>query len=286
MPAPAPGPLKTTARPATRIVAAIICFFAATGIAHAADMEDLEQHPGYLSDVGDERSDVSQEFIILPMPDPADKTKLIDQIFTQKLTNDLSKQYRTTFGYTEYEQVEYTSNRFVDVTSDDSNRLTPVNEYISLQNSYGKYMIRAIADYHVDNYLKNNHDLKTIYETKQKLSNMEYKTSSGQKIKVRYNIANGTTTVSMEKPEEKFHKSVDFQVGTSPNTVARMSYDFTKTVNVEQNYAYENQTYSLIAKRKLRANLSTSVTFQDFGKDVNTTTPKQTRLLFGVSWND
>lgn len=277
--------LKFLARITLIALAAFVCVFGR--VTFAANTQDEDSHPGYLSDVSEERGDPSHEFVIMPLTDPADKVKLIDKIFTEKLKLDLIKQYRETFGYTEYEQINNTSSRFTDAQSADSNRLTSTDDFLAKQNQFGNYMMKKMAEYHVDNYMKSNHDLKAVYETKQKLSNIEYKTSNGSKLKMRYDLASNTATFSLEKPEERFHKSIDVKLtSTAPNTIARASYDITKVLRIESNYGIEQEISTLILSRRLAPNLMVSMTAQSLQKDIDALTPQQNRLLLGMSWND
>src|SRR6185312_16412809 len=106
----------------------------AAGQLWAADDSGLSSDgssPGYLSDVSGERADNSQEFVILPPPAPEDSTRLYDKIFTDKLKKDIVDNYRKTFGYTEYEQIQMASNQFGEAQGDLSNRLMPMDQYIS-----------------------------------------------------------------------------------------------------------------------------------------------------------
>src|SRR6185437_2710080 len=98
---------------------------------------------------------------------------------------------------------------------------------------------------------------------------IEYKTESGQKVKVRYNLANNTATISLEKPNEHFHKSLDVQFSNSADTILRLSYDYTKKVSFESDSDVQNAIFTLIATRHIRSNLSANITMQSYQKDLN-----------------
>ncbi len=241
---------------------------------------------GYLSDVNGERADRSQEFVILPPPAPQETTKLYDKIFTDKLKENLVNNYRKTFGYTEYEQIQTASNQFGNAESDISNRLLPMDQYIAEQQSFGRYMINAMAEYHLDNYFKHSSTMKQVYATQKKLSNVQYETASGAKLKVQYDLASSTATITFNKPHTKFHKTLDVQVGGTANTILRLGYDVNHRVNVESDVQFEDEIVTLTANRHLEGNFNTNVSLQSINKDQDIYTPKQNRILVGLSWND
>lgn len=242
--------------------------------------------PGYLSDVSGERADRSQEFVILPPPAPQETTKLYDKIFTDKLKENLINNYRKTFGYTEYEQIQTASNQFGSAESDISNRLLPMDQYIAEQQSFGRYMINAMAEYHLDNYFKHSATMKQVYAAQKKISNVQYQTASGAKLKVQYDLASSTATVTFNKPHSKFHKALDVQVGGTANTILRLGYDVNHRVNLESDVQFEDEIVTLTANRHLEGNFNTNVSLQSINKDQDIYTPKQNRILVGLSWND
>jgi hypothetical protein len=260
-----------------------IAFQPATARAQSADESEMS-HPGYIDDVQEERTDPSHEVVIMPLP-PLQGQSLMQQLVPDKLSKDFSKEFRNRFGTTEYEEVEYESNRFADV-GENEGRLTPVNEFIALQESFGKYMLAKLADYHANEYLKNSSATRSVYDIKQKLSNVEVKDSSGYKYKMVYDIASNRLTVSMEKPKEVFHKSIDTTVGASAITTVRLGYDVDKTVLLKTEYGIQNDALTLQAKKTLTKSLGTTLTGQSFGKDQSVDVPAQNRVLLGLSWTD
>lgn len=242
--------------------------------------------PGYLSDVRGERADPSVEFVIMPLSTTTAKNPLYDRIFTNKLKRDFIRNYRNTFGYTEYEQIQSASNQFGNVVSDLSNRFVPIDTYISKQNQFGHYMLNALAEYHIDNYFKHSQSLRTVYKVQKKLSHVQYKTKTGGKVNLQYQLASNTAILTYKKPNEKFHKELDFQVGGQANTVLRLGYDVSHRVNLQTDIQFEDAIVSVIATRQMRDNLSTNVTLQTIAKSQDVNTPPQDRLLFGLSWND
>ncbi len=250
----------------------------------AMDQDTELSHPGYIDDVREERADPSREVIIMPLPETR-APLFMDRLVPEKLSKSFVQEFRNRFGYTEYEQIEVESNRFTDV-GESEGRLTPVNEYIAKQEAFGRYMMAKLADYHVNYYLKNNKNTRTIYEVKQKLSNIEVKDKSGYKYKMSYDIASNRLALVMEKDKEVFHRSIDTSLGGSRITSLRLGYDVSKTVTIKSDYGIENEAFTVQGRKALTSSLATTLTGQSFLKDQSVDVPKQERVLVGLSWND
>lgn len=260
-------------------VALILLLGVNGGVVHA---EEEFAHPGYLADVSEERYQITREVVIAPLL-TTEKTRLVDQIFTEKMSREFSKEFRHRFGYTEFEQLSFTSNRFVE--SNESGRLVPVDEYIEQQEDFGLYMAKELTEYHVDNYLKGNPSTREVYRVKEKISNVEVATKTGYKLKLRYKISSNRMTLKAEKPNERFHQQVDMKV-SEWNPTIRLSYDVAPTVRLGTDYTIEDEILSVRGEKRLTASLSTSITGQAYNKELDASTPKQNRVLLGLSWTD
>ena len=239
-------------------------------------------HPGYTYDVRGERDQITQE-VVLPPPLQRIETQLIDQIFTEKMSKEFSNEFRRRFGYTEFEQVQFTSNRYVQ--SMDSGRLVSVDEFVAKQEEFGQFMGKELTEYHVDRYLRGGRNTRKIYEVKQKISNVEVKTASGYKVKIRYRLSSNRLTLNLQRPNEKFHKQVDMGLNGDSPTV-RLGYDLTQSVSLGTDLAVQDETLSLRAEKRLTASLRTSLTGQTYQKTASDGTPRQNRVLLGLSWSD
>lgn len=238
-------------------------------------------HPGYLSDVTDERYQVSREVVIVP---PAEALLALPPplILTEKMSKEFIHEFRYRFGFTEFEQLAFTSNRFV--SGGENGRLMPVDEFIDKQHSFGKYMMRELMEYHVDSYLKGHRNTRVVYEVKEAISNVEVKAAGSYKLKFRYKISSNRLVVKLEKPNETFHQQLDANLDGTAATV-RLGYDVSKTVRVNTDYSIADEIISLRGEKRLTASLVTSVTGQSFQKALGSD-PKQERILLGLGWND
>lgn len=263
---------------------AILVVFGIGGVSRASAEENEMGHPGYIDDVREERTDPSSEVIIMPLPE-LKAPVLMNEIVPEKLSKSFVQEFRNRFGMTEYEELAIQSNRFTDV-GEDEGRLVPVNEYIAKQEAFGRYMLAKLADYHVNEYLKHSSNTRTIYEVKQKLSNIEVKSESGYKYKMSYDIASNRLALTMEKEKEVFHRSIDVNLGGTRVTTARFGYDVSKTITIKSDYAIEPEALTIQGRKALSPSLATTLTGQSFMKDQSSDTPKQDRVLVGLSWND
>lgn len=268
---------------AKKILARTLILIVATFnvIAVSVSADDFS-HPGYLSDVTDERYQVSREVIIVP-PMSELLTPPPPLILTEKMSKEFSHEFRYRFGFTEFEQLQFTSNRFV--SGGENGRLVPVDEFIDKQKSFGEYMMRELAEYHVDNYLKGNRNVRVVYQVKEKISNVEVKAAGTYKIKIRYKISSNRVLVKLTKPNEVFHQQLDTKLDGKGATV-RLGYDVSKTVRVGADYALVDQVISLRSEKNLTPSVVASITGQSFQKNLAADEPKQERLLLGLGWND
>lgn len=243
--------------------------------------DDDFSHPGYLSDVAGERSQVSREVVIVS-PAATLLAPVPPMILTEKMSKEFSQEFRYRFGFTEFEQVAFTSNRFV--SAGENGRLVPVDEFIDKQQAFGEYMMRELAEYHVDNYLKGHRNTRVVYQVKEAISNVEVKAAGSYKLKFRYKISSNRMVIKLEKPNEKFHQQIDTKLD-GKQVAVRLGYDISKTVRVGTDYAPIDQVISLRGEKRLAASFAVSVTGQSFQKGT-ISTPKQERILLGLGWND
>lgn len=256
-----------------------LTFFLATLVAQVVRADSELPHPGYLDDVREERYQVTREVVIVPPSNP-EEARLVDRIFTEKMSKEFSREFRDRFGHTEFEQLEFTTNRAAEPM--DSGRTIPQQEYVDKQEEFGQYMAKELIEYHVDQYLKGNRSTRTVYKVKETISNVEVATESGYKFKFRYKLASNKITLNMIRPNERFHKQVDFK---GENATVRLAYDVNKTVRIGTDYAVQDEILAVRGEKRLAANLITSITGQSYQKDVGDT-PKQDRILLGLHWAD
>ena len=243
---------------------------------------ELSQHPGYVSNVEEERNQVREEVVITPLPNRIE-TDWSRDIFTEKMSKEFSHEFRYRFGFTEFEQLEFTSNRFVE--SSDSGRLVPVNEFIEEQEDFGEFMIKELSEYHVDRYLRSRESTRVIYRTKEAISNVEVATASGYKFKMRYKLSSNRATFRFIKPGQRFHNELVTKL-SGDETTLRFSYDLTKTIVVGTDYIFDDEIFAVRGSKQLTPKLSTSIVAQSYQKDLSAETPKQERILLGLSWFD
>jgi hypothetical protein len=254
-----------------------------SGIPVLAD--ELYNHPGYLNSVEDEKYQVTEEVVIMPYKETYGLT-LRDKIFTEKLTKDFRKEYEDRFGRTEAEQLESSSNRFVETI--DSGRLVPYNEHIKEQEKFGNYIFKELAEYHIDNYLRSDRSTRGIYEVKEKISNISVETAQGYKLKIKYKLSSNNVEFSMMKPKQKFHPRFVVnlsELSTLDGARLFLNYELEKNLQLESNYIFDQEIYAVGLSRRVTPALRTSVTAQRLDKQIGTN-PPQDRILFGLTWND
>lgn len=261
-----------------------------SGAVFAADAEDKPAvygaHYGYLFEIKEERDKRDIEMVMLPQPKPASKP-LDEVIFNEKLSKEFQQQYQYRFGQSQAEQVFNTVAR-----SDDYNFYTgqtvTVREYQTYQQQFAEYMGRRLTEYHIDNWVKNDPDLRPVYEFKDKVSNLNVTVKKGYKVKWKYNFAGPNMEVKLENPydvEVKVRMEMTGIVSAATEIIYNLGYDLTQKMRLEAVHRQMDGLYQLVASRRLTNHLSTSLTASTDTKDAGPTV-KQDLILLGFSWSE
>lgn len=265
------------------VIAMLSCFVAVS--AFSAEFNEEFEHPGYLDSVEGERDQISREVVIVP-PLLTQETNLYDRIFTSKLSREFSTEFRYRFGHTEFEQISFVFNPRIEMGGT-TTPLISADDYIEQQEQFGQYIAKELTEYHVNNYLKGNPKTREVYKVKERITNAEFKAgNSGYKFKYRYRLSANRIILRLEKPNQKLHPEMNLTPSGNLSPTLRIGYDVTKTINVRTDYQVEENILSVQGRKQLTASLSTSLTGQNYGKNLNESLPKQQRILLGLSWND
>jgi len=198
-------------------------------------------HYGYLMDVKEERNKRDIEMVLLDPPKPGPKP-LQEIIFNQKLSKEFQQQYEYRFGQSQAEQTLNTVGR-----SDDYNYYTgrnvTVQQYQTYQQQFAEYMGRRLVEYHVDNWVKNDPDLRPVYEFKDRVSNVSVAVRKGYKVKWKYNFAGPNMEVKVENPYEvdvKMRMEMSGVVSSPSEVIYTLGYQCTPRVYLTGLYRQED----------------------------------------------
>ena len=247
--------------------------------AHAARSYGLNK--GYVSDVHSEREQVVHDLPLIAAPEEPTQT-LQNEIFNDTLTKEFRERYQQRFGYTDVEQAYYSPNRFTYYSDLYGFKGTP-EENNQARQDFGAYMLRRLAEWHVDNYLKNDPKARPIYEAKEKLSNVKLEVDTF-KFDARYSFSDNTVDLNCKNPYAD--TSVTIAMGGSagpPETIVSLSRPVTKTSTVETHWKTQDGIISLIGRKALGKALGTSLTLSTYTRPEGVST-RESLYLAGLSY--
>jgi hypothetical protein len=273
------------------IFIAIISIYQSYALADAAyPWRDEDVRNGYTSKVNPENEDAG--VILYTVEDPyKNEVKLKDKIFDEKLTKEITNRYYEKFGRTEAEIIE---NRtpYLNTNLTEAQSLSATEkDYQDQQKKFGNYVIRRVIEYHFDNEAKNNPDLRTVYETKQKVEKIDVSFSKNFKMRGKYNIAANTLSFTLKNPYMNAESRFEF---ADHEIVYSLFRDLPKKYSFISDYYVHNPTLDLILRKNVTSNLSFSFTYSPIHhystQDINdirsdkTVYVNDTRFVAGTSY--
>ncbi len=231
---------------------------------------------GYLESVTAERTERTTEMVFLQKPPPPPGSK---PFVSDKLNREFELQYELKFGRTNEERnflpsryEQYSSGGIFVTYQEDQNR----------KRNFGNYVIRRVSEYHADNYFKGNENLRTVYEAKDKLSNVDVKVKGGYKAKFNYSISGNYLDLNVENPY-KIETRVRMAFGDQQ--IYSLGYQFTPTIKSSFEYQDWDGIVRLVTSKRLNNHFTTSITTSK-DNHVRGAAQQQDLYLFGVTWNE
>lgn len=257
--------------------------FGASSVAWSASLHDLyltqDKKVGYVEDLQIEKRQAATKPLWLPSPPPPESAPLKDVIFAESISSELVTRYEEKFGHTQAEQLLNfsTSNQFESVRTPQGAYVTAVQAN-DAQRQYGEFMMRRLAEWHMDNYVKNDRQMKPVYELKQKMSKVEVEVAPGVSFQSNYSFSGNSLDMVMKNPYVE--TKARFIMGGQPESTLSLSRGLTPTVGLENYTMFSNGTTSLIARKSLSSTFSTSLQASTFFKDGYT--PRESLYLAGM----
>ena len=244
-----------------------------------------DEHPGYLSDVNEEKHLKVVEFV-LPPKAKENNIDLKKLIFTDEFSKDMLSRYHRQFGYTET-QINITApNRFEEFTSFDGTRVT-VEEDVRRKRRFAGFMLRKLAEYHVDDYLKSNNKTKKIYQIKKQISNTQIGLKGGFKLRARYSFSGNTIKLRLKNPHHLSNQLIidlDPEVSASSNKnyniIAHIGFPIFWNLQFNNYYDFGKRDLTTLFIKPLPSGINLSLT-NIFSLD---TVNSENRIILGLNW--
>jgi hypothetical protein len=243
-------------------------------------------HYGYLFDVQGEKNQRDVEMVMLP-GSKGDAKPLSEVIFNEKLSKEFQQQYEYRFGQSQAEQVLNSVGR-TDGYNYYTGRSVTVKEFSVYQQQFAEYMGRRLVEHHVDNWVKNDPDLKPVYDFKERVSNVNVQVRKGYKFKWKYNFSGPNMDLRLDNPYDVEMKVRIEMSGilSSPNEIIySLGYSFSPRVRGTFLHRQEDGLYQLVFSRRLSRRLSTSLSGSVDTKREGPSV-QQNLVLLGFSWSE
>lgn len=251
-----------------------------SAVAPVALAGELGQHPGYLADTSDERFQVSQEVVIVPL-EPTDELSLRDKIFSEKITKEFKRRYEEKFGRTQAEQVFSIPSQFFEAQIQPGVFRT-ADEEAEEQRDFGNFMVKRTVEFHVDRWMKESPSARPVYELKEKISNVNVEVRPGYKARIKYSLSSNDLSVKVKNPhkiENRLYTNL-----SSSETAVFLGYPLDKKHRIKADYNFDQESYRLSGVRKLNKYWSASLTGSE---SVREDSPdKERKGILGFSWRD
>jgi hypothetical protein len=231
---------------------------------------DFRPHEGYVDSTLAERGAQSTDLELIDQPKP-DGPSFKDQIYNDQLTAEFQEKYNDKFGRTDAERIYNSPNRTT--YYNDFWFTGSPEEYSNQRREFGNYMIKRLAEYHVDDYLKNNPKGRAIYELKEKVSNVNVKIQSFQ-FDLRYELAGNTADFVIKNPYLKTAKvrlqmnQGSFGPSTPDETIVTLGTQVTRTISFETYYSMPLNNISFVTTKSLAPGLAGTLSVVDAQRDL------------------
>lgn len=237
---------------------------------------------GYVADIRMEREQRNEDLVWIQKP--SGETMLRDRIFNERLSREFRERYEQRFGQTEVERVFLAPNRTSYYNDVYGLKGTP-QDISEERRRFGEFMIRRLAEWHVENYAKNDPSVRVVWEAKEKLSNLKVEVASFR-IDAQYSIAGNIFDIKLVNPYAQSKISLLMnpdQFGPGPIDEALLSV--IKPINprytIEGRWRVTDGFVSLIQYRPLgrywNGSLTTSAAIHGAGRS-----PRETLWLVGL----
>lgn len=238
---------------------------------------------GYVADVSGEREHIALDLVWVQKP--TSPSALSDRIFNQTLSREFRERYEQRFGQTEIERVFLAPNRTSYYNDAYGVKGTP-QEISEERRRFGEFMMRRLAEWHVENYAKTDPSAKAIWEAKERISNLKVEVASFR-VDAQYSIAGNILDVKMQNPWVQSKLSLLMnpdQLGPGP--IDEALWSVFKSVNshyaVETRWRMVDGILSLIQYKPIARVWNGSFTTSAAIYGNSTRTPRETLWLLGI----
>ncbi len=237
-------------------------------------------HSGYLATTEGERQVVSEDLVAIAPPD--DGPSLHDRIFNEKLTKEFTDRYEQKFGRTEQQRAYLAPNNNTYYNDLFGFQGTP-RETNDERRRFGEFMLRRLAEHHVESYAKNDPKARVVWEAKEKLSNVRLAVGRRVKVSAKYSISGNSADINLQNPWVQTKVTLFMGDSFVRETIVSLTRALTSTVSAETHYYFDDGVVSLIGRKSFTPALGASITASTYTHHGGTSR-RESLYLTGVSY--
>lgn len=217
------------------------------------------------------------------------KKSLHDEIFSP-LTKEFEDRYREVFGQLDSDSIVYQQSA---LNAFDENRGVnkSVEQRNQLRRAFAEYMSRRLFEYHVDQYMRTQPQLRPMIELKEQIQNVEVEVNDSIRLNTQYHFASNEMDVILENPwcESKLTfqmNSASIGPGETEEARLRLDKDLDSNLKLSTNTAFYDRTFQTelirhFEKMHFSSSVGLATPFSQNGRSV-----RETKMLVGFihSW--
>lgn len=151
----------------------------------------------YITDIDAEISPAPIELILFEKPEHLNGPSFNEKVFNHELSQEFISNYQQIFGRTEQEQNYFLINRQGYTQSAGILTSTQVDD---ARRQFALYMSRRLMEFHGENIVKNDPQLRAIYELKQSISNVQVNVGPSSRFDMAYSFVGNNLRASLSNP--------------------------------------------------------------------------------------
>jgi hypothetical protein len=251
-------------------------------------MAKEELHEGYINSVQDESENDGEvaDVVLVPKPVEPNAVSLSDLIFDLKLKKEFTDRYREKFGYTEAERnlglpLIYVESGVAQGRSVESELAR------GERRAFAEYMFRRLAEHHMDMYFRSDPKLKSVWELKERISNVEVRMSENFSLQTIYSFSGNFLTVNANNPYVNVRLRYEmnpssFGPSAMQETIATLARGF-GSYYFETHYRIRDGILTLVGEKTLADNMKTTLTGSADYLEAGTQ-PRENRVIGGFAY--
>lgn len=235
-------------------------------------------------------SSVSVSDHLLPVSAPLKTPTFFERLFTNDLMDEFKEKYRQNFGSEEgIGIISYGPTATYYFSHNDYEPQTRQTYDSEKLKSFGEYMSKRLAEYHLDLWLKSNPNTHQVYVVKEKITHVQITVTDNSIFHIRHSWSGNYLEAWIDNPYLDCKTTWDLPFtnsGTprSTETTLIFSKSFSRRLNANMFIKNLDGTASLVLQRPINKKLTASFTALTYFKPEGITTREKASFV-GLVWN-